>query len=86
MCRPVHHLHRRRVIAPADDPTRPSLYPRIDPAVIMAVTSGDHILLGHQGRWVEGRYSLLAGANICIGARWRLCVLFGIVCSMFLLM
>lgn len=53
----------RKLISPPEQPAKPSLYPRIDPAVIMAVTAGDHILLGHQSRWVDGRYSLLAGAH-----------------------
>ena len=53
----------RKLITPPDQPAKPSLYPRIDPAVIMAVTAGDHILLGHQSRWVDGRYSLLAGVE-----------------------
>jgi NADH pyrophosphatase NudC (nudix superfamily) len=55
-------IARRKLITPPQQPAKPSLYPRIDPAVIMAVTAGDHILLGHQSRWVDGRYSLLAGA------------------------
>jgi NAD+ diphosphatase len=42
-------------------------FPRTDPAVIMAVTSGEpgaddeQILLGRQDSWPEGRYSTLAG-------------------------
>lgn len=38
-----------------------SAYPRLDPAVIMLVTCGNYVLLGRQGRWNPGRYSLLAG-------------------------
>ena len=44
-----------------------SQFPRMDPAVIMAITHGEPgsdeeaILLGHQGSWPEGRYSTLAG-------------------------
>eukprot|EP00850_Spirogloea_muscicola_P022208 SM000282S10611 [mRNA] locus=s282:129231:134059:- [translate_table: standard] len=34
---------------------------RHDPAVIMLVTAGNHVLLGRQARWEKGRYSLLAG-------------------------
>eukprot|EP00252_Welwitschia_mirabilis_P000716 TRINITY_DN10687_c0_g1_i1.p1 TRINITY_DN10687_c0_g1~~TRINITY_DN10687_c0_g1_i1.p1 ORF type:complete len:385 (+),score=53.84 TRINITY_DN10687_c0_g1_i1:205-1359(+) len=37
------------------------IYPRLDPAVIMAVAHGDYILLGRQSHWEPGRYSLLAG-------------------------
>lgn len=44
-----------------------SQFPRTDPAVIMAVTSGEpgsddeRILLGRQAAWPEGRFSTLAG-------------------------
>mmetsp|Transcript_3278 Transcript_3278/g.6798 ORF Transcript_3278/g.6798 Transcript_3278/m.6798 type:complete len:457 (-) Transcript_3278:158-1528(-) len=40
-----------------------SVYPRIDPAVIMLITSpcGEHALLGRNRRWPAGRYSTLAG-------------------------
>ncbi len=51
----------RKMIAPPEDAAKPSLYPRIDPAVIMAIAHGGHLLLGRQARWVPGRYSLLAG-------------------------
>ncbi|KAJ1479275.1 NUDIX hydrolase domain-like protein [Baffinella frigidus] len=38
-------------------------YPRIDPSVIVLVTSkgGEHALLGRKANWPEGRYSTLAG-------------------------
>jgi NAD+ diphosphatase len=36
-------------------------FPRIDPAVIMLVHDGDHVLLGRQAAWPAGRYSALAG-------------------------
>lgn len=37
-------------------------HPRHDPAVIMTVTDpSGRLLLGHQGRWPEGRYSAFAG-------------------------
>jgi len=40
-----------------------SHYPRIEPAVIMAVTSkcNNHLLLGRKKEWPKGRYSTLAG-------------------------
>ncbi|KAI5076772.1 hypothetical protein GOP47_0008837 [Adiantum capillus-veneris] len=38
-----------------------SIYPRLDPAVIVLVTCGEYLLLGRQSRWKPGRYSLLAG-------------------------
>ncbi|WP_166845992.1 NAD(+) diphosphatase [Isoptericola sp. BMS4] len=38
------------------------IYPRTDPAVIMAVVDDeDRLLLGHAAHWPEGRYSTLAG-------------------------
>lgn len=36
-------------------------FPRIDPAVIVLVTSGERCLLGRQARWPAGRYSNIAG-------------------------
>src|SRR5580700_562417 len=36
-------------------------FPRIDPAMIVLVTDGDHALLGRQKSWPRGRYSALAG-------------------------
>jgi NAD+ diphosphatase len=37
-------------------------HPRADPAVIMTVTDpAGRLLLGHQGRWPEGRFSAFAG-------------------------
>lgn len=36
-------------------------FPRVDPAIIVLVTSGDHCLLGRQPSWPQGRYSNIAG-------------------------
>ncbi|KRG71597.1 NAD(+) diphosphatase [Pseudoxanthomonas dokdonensis] len=36
-------------------------YPRVDPAVIVAVSDGQRLLLGRQASWPAGRYSVLAG-------------------------
>lgn len=36
-------------------------FPRVDPAIIVLVTSGDRCLLGRQTRWPKGRYSNIAG-------------------------
>ncbi|MNV14010.1 NADH pyrophosphatase [compost metagenome] len=36
-------------------------YPRVDPAVIVAVENNDRLLLGRQSNWVARRYSVLAG-------------------------
>lgn len=38
-----------------------TVYPRIDPVVIVLVSCGDYVLLGRNKRWNTGRYSLLAG-------------------------
>lgn len=37
------------------------LFPRVDPAIIVLVTRGEHCLLGRQKSWPEGRYSTIAG-------------------------
>jgi NAD+ diphosphatase len=36
-------------------------YPRVDPAVIVAVSDGERLLLGRQASWPPRRYSLVAG-------------------------
>ena len=36
-------------------------YPRTDPAIIVAVASGDRLLLGRQRSWPPGRWSVVAG-------------------------
>ncbi len=36
-------------------------YPRTDPAVIVAITDGERLLLGRQANWSARRYSTLAG-------------------------
>ena len=36
-------------------------YPRISPAIIVAVTKGEEILLAHSNRFPQGRYSVIAG-------------------------
>lgn len=36
-------------------------FPRTDPAVIMLVTDGDHLVLARQSSWPKGQYSVLAG-------------------------
>ena len=36
-------------------------YPRTDPAVIVAVSDGERLLLGRQAAWPARRYSTLAG-------------------------
>jgi len=37
------------------------VFPRVDPAIIVLVSSGDRCLLGRQTGWPEGRYSTIAG-------------------------
>ncbi|SEL48753.1 NAD+ diphosphatase [Pseudoxanthomonas sp. GM95] len=36
-------------------------YPRMDPAVIMAVSDGQRLLMGRQASWPPNRYSVVAG-------------------------
>lgn len=36
-------------------------YPRVDPAVIVAVSEGERLLLGRQATWPPRRYSVIAG-------------------------
>lgn len=38
-----------------------AIYPQTHPAVIMCVSDGEHVLLGRQAAWPDGRWSLLAG-------------------------
>ncbi|MEM9333754.1 MAG: NAD(+) diphosphatase [Pseudomonadota bacterium] len=38
-----------------------TMFPRVDPAVIVLVSIGDRCLLGRQTTWPEGRYSTIAG-------------------------
>ncbi len=38
-----------------------TLFPRVDPAIIVLVADGDRCLLGRQASWPEGRYSTIAG-------------------------
>lgn len=38
-----------------------SMFPRVDPAIIVLVTDGERALLGRQASWDAGRYSTLAG-------------------------
>ncbi len=37
------------------------LFPRVDPAIIVLVESGEHCLLGRQASWPADRYSTIAG-------------------------
>ena len=37
------------------------IFPRVDPAIIVLVSNGEHCLLGRQPAWPEGRYSTIAG-------------------------
>ncbi len=38
-----------------------TLFPRVDPAIIVLVSRGDRCLLGRQASWPEARYSTIAG-------------------------
>ncbi|HEX7988667.1 MAG TPA: NAD(+) diphosphatase [Stenotrophomonas sp.] len=43
------------------DQCRTEHYPRVDPAVIVAVENNGRLLLGRQSNWIARRYSVLAG-------------------------
>src|SRR5882672_2743074 len=49
------------VLVCSDPACRNEQFPRIDPAIIVLVSDGDHALLGRQASWPAGRYSTLAG-------------------------
>ena len=38
-----------------------TIFPRVDPAIIVLVANGERCLLGRQANWPEGRYSTIAG-------------------------
>ena len=44
-----------------NDECATTIFPRVDPAIIVLVTRGDRCLLGRQSTWPEGRYSTIAG-------------------------
>lgn len=56
-----------------------AFYPRVDPAVIVAVYTGPWLLLGRKKSWVTGRYSLLAGFTE-LGKRGFVCCFWVFVC------
>ena len=37
------------------------VFPRVDPAIIVLVSHGDHCLLGRKADWPDGRFSTIAG-------------------------
>jgi NAD+ diphosphatase len=45
----------------ANERCKRSVYPRTDPAVIVAVSRGEHLLLGRKPEWPAGRFSTVAG-------------------------
>jgi len=49
------------VLRCSDDGCRRSHFPRLDPAVIVAVTHSDRLLMGRQAVWPDGQYSVVAG-------------------------
>ena len=38
-----------------------TIFPRVDPAIIVLISNGPQCLLGRQASWPEGRYSTIAG-------------------------
>ena len=51
----------RRLARPLPRSAALEHYPRTDPAVIVAVSDGERLLLGRQAAWPARRYSVLAG-------------------------
>jgi NAD+ diphosphatase len=49
------------VLVCTDPSCRNEQFPRIDPAIIVLVSDGEHALLGRQASWPVGRYSTIAG-------------------------
>lgn len=49
------------VLICTDITCRHEQFPRLDPAVIVLVSDGEHALLGRQASWPAGRYSTIAG-------------------------
>ena len=45
----------------SNEACRVQIFPRVDPAIIVLVSHGDHCLLGRQASWPEDRYSTIAG-------------------------
>jgi NAD+ diphosphatase len=54
----THHEHERSLVC---EPCKITLYPQISPAVIVAVTDGDKILLSRYANRPYSRYALIAG-------------------------
>jgi NAD+ diphosphatase len=44
-----------------NDECATTLFPRVDPAIIVLVSNGRQCLLGRQASWPDGRYSTIAG-------------------------
>lgn len=45
----------------SNDACGKTLFPRVDPAIIVLVSNGEQCLLGRQAAWPEARYSTIAG-------------------------
>ncbi len=45
----------------SSDACSESIFPRVDPAIIVLVSDGERCLLGRQASWPEARYSTIAG-------------------------
>ncbi len=58
---PMRAARAGHVLMCTNESCRKEQFPRIDPAVIVLVTDGEHALLGRQPSWPAGRYSTLAG-------------------------
>jgi NAD+ diphosphatase len=58
---PTHPIRGGHVLRCSHPQTPHDFFPRIDPAIIVLVTTLDRALLGRQASWPPGRYSTIAG-------------------------
>ncbi len=58
---PSHAVAGGNARACSNEACGKTLFPRVDPAIIVLVSNGEHCLLGRQAAWPEARYSTIAG-------------------------
>jgi NAD+ diphosphatase len=58
---PTHPIRGGHVLRCSNPQTPHEFFPRIDPAIIVLVSTPDRALLGRQASWPPGRYSTIAG-------------------------
>lgn len=58
---PMRAIQAGHVQQCSNPPCANQVFPRIDPAIIVLVTDGEHALVGRQRTWPPGRFSTIAG-------------------------